>query len=63
MVHSSSPTPISEEINAISEKLNFPYGEEHFITVVDYDQDGKQDILVFGQTGFKEKPYTLKMAK
>ena len=28
------------EINAISEKLNFPYGEEHFITVVDYDQDG-----------------------
>ena len=41
------------EINAISEKLNFPYGEEHFITVVDYDQDGKQDILVFGQTGFQ----------
>ena len=45
------------EINAISEKLNFPYGEEHFITVVDYDQDGKQDILVFRTDRFPRRSH------
>lgn len=41
------------EINAISDKLGNPYSEEHAIFVVDYDQDGRQDILVFGGTGFQ----------
>ena len=38
----------------ISNFFKQPYGEEHQLIVIDYDQDGRQDLLVFGQADLPE---------
>ena len=46
-------TDFNEDIDSLSNYLNGSYGDEHAFFAIDYDQDGKQDLLVFGGANYE----------